>query len=472
MTYQPYLGWGLNNFEDTMNALAEFPQGGWWLRKVDHKDAFNKEFTEGPYDEKTAKKKAYNWNKFFDFKGLKAAQAYSFKDLICNYQERYNYLKESLYPEYIWRPPSGAQLLCIKKIMLIKKPSFKDSNFEKFSIYIQSKDIKLRDFQNYQIYYKDKDYLAYEQSKKLERLIKDYKDYPDQLWGLYRLALGEKNNIPEVIPYYIKSFNKDNKPYSLDFFIRFQKLENRDKKIKCLMNSLKKEKIDFTFPKNNQYTIGYNLPLIYNKEDFKIKNLLFSITPKEELIIEIKEDENYVKLRAPKDNRAQLSFNLPIENNENIFNDKLITLFLFVCKQLKIYKINLKDNLKEYCKCDQIKKEILYINIVRFLASQESTYQEMGFIEENIDKRKDIIDKFKEQKISKFINLEEEDLLAQKTLSELANDYLNGYCQFNYVCQLLNTISVKIFENLKDCCFEYYIDLKNYPLEQLRNKLK
>ena len=57
------------------------------------------------------------------------------------------------------------------------------------------------------------------------------------------------------------------------------------------------------------------------------------------------------------------------------------------------------------------------------------------------------------------------------TVGDLARDYLDGMCEFRYVCDLLNSISVKIFDTLKDCCFEYFIDLRNVKLFSLRETL-
>lgn len=471
MTYQPYLGWGLNNFEDVMEAFTKFPKGGWWIRKIDHKDAFDKEYTEGPYDEKTAKRKAATWNNFFKFKDIKPAVASSFNDLVCNYKERQDLLKEKLYPEYIWVPPKGSQLLCIDRVMLLKKILLKDTNFDKFSVYVQNKNIKMKEYREYLIYYKDKDNLAYEQSKKLEKLIDDYQDFPDQLWALYNKALGKDNKV-DIIPYYIKDFNKYKKPYTLEFFNRFNKLETRKNKIKCFINSIKSEKRDFNFSEKNDYNLGYQFPIIFHKEDDKTKNFLVSKNNQGKLIIEIKEKDFFVKLEAPTNEEAQLTFNLPMEDNEDFFNDKLITFILFLSKKLNIFKINLKDNLREYCKCDKVNNQILYINIIRFLADRDSLYQEMGFQEDNIDKRRDVINTFKDKKISSFINMGQEELMSEKTLSQLAIDYLDGFCNYDYVCHLLHMVSVKIFESLKDCCFEYHIDLEEFPLKQLEEKLK
>ena len=194
MEYQAYLGWGLINFEDILNALTKFKDGGWWIRKIDYKDAFHREITEGPYTEKEAKRKANNWNKFFTYKDKKitTAKVYSLKDLLCNHEKDYKYLKNHLYEEYIWRPPNGWELICLllskdKVLLLEEKP-----NMEKAKMYVLDNDFELIKHKNYEIYYKKNDYMAKEQSNKLQKLIIDYENNPEQLIWLYDTAMKRK----------------------------------------------------------------------------------------------------------------------------------------------------------------------------------------------------------------------------------------------------------------------------------------
>lgn len=473
MEYQSYLGWGLNNFEDIVEAFTKYKDGGWWIRKIDYKDAFNREITEGPYTEKEAKRKAINWDKFFKFKekNIKTAKAYSFNDLVCRHEKDYNFLKNHLYEEYIWRPPKGTELMCLlsskEKVLLLKKEEKENVNLSKFKMYVQDNNIKIIDYQGYEIYFKDKDYMANEQVKKLKLLIDDYKDKPEELIWLYDKALNKHNKRgleSLVTPYYIKTFNKDDKPYDLDFFKRLENCKTQKAKINTLLCFLKDSKREISFPyeDKNKFNLSYHFPLLYGKEDYDIKNLNISFLNEKELLIEIKEKDYYVKLRD-----HYLTFNLPLSNDENkVFNDKLLALMLFIAKTLSIDDLILTDNLQEYCRCD--KNYSVRINIVRFLAGQESIYEEMGFVEENKEKREKIINEMKDKKIKDFINLNEEDIFKEKTLMEISQDYLDGYCEFPYICNLLNQITDK----LKDSQFDYSINLKDFPLFKLKEKLK
>lgn len=471
MEYQAYLGWGLINFEDIINALTKFKDGGWWIRKIDYKDAFHREITEGPYTEKEAKRKANNWNKFFTYKDKKitTAKAYSLKDLLCDHEKDYKYLKNHLYEEYIWRPPNGWELICLllskdKVLLLEKKP-----NMEKAKMYVLDNDFELIKHKNYEIYYKKNDYMAKEQSDKLKKLVIDYENNPEQLIWLYDTAMKRKYKRGYesiIIPYYIKEFNIDSKPYTLDYFKRLENCKEKEDKINTLLCYLKDAKRDFNFDNKNNYSIGYNFPLLFSNNDSNVKNLTISYKDKK-LIIKIKDfyDKYYVEL-----NDNYLTFNLPLNNEEdNVFNDKLIVLMLFICKTLNINEIILKDNLKEYCNCLKDDEDyFVYLNIVRYLANEASIYDEMGFREENKEKRQEVINSFKDKKIKDFIEIEEEN---EKTLHQLARDYLEGYCEFPYVCFLLNKITSKIYNEFNNICFEHYIDLKDFSLEKLKEKL-
>ena len=476
MDYQPYLGWGLNNFEDVMNAFTKFKDGGWWIRKIDYKDAFNREITEGPYTEKEAKNKAESWNKFFEFKSLVTAKAYSFKNLMCNSERDSLILKKHLYEEYIWRPPLGAKLLCIlkddMKILMIN-PNHRISklmvrNLEKFKLYVLDNGVNLIEEGDYNIFYKDKNYIAKEQANNLKLLVENFKDSPEELWWLYdkALKLNNKRGLePVIIPDYIVNFNKDIKPYNLDFFKNL-----KGDKISCLLNMLKSSNKTILLGKG---TLGYKFPFLYDNRDFNIKNFIISYL-NETLDIEIKQGNYNVKLTAPKNRVASLTFNLPYKKNE-VFNFKLLNLILFICKVLEINEVLLKDNLRD--NCDNLP---IYLNIVRFLAGKNSVYDEIGFTEQNYQKREDVIQEFRWKKVGSFF--EGEDLFYDKTIGDLARDYLTfqpkrrlfeteEMDQELYVCNLLNKISVKIFDTLKDCCFEYYIDLRKVKLISLRESL-
>lgn len=457
MDYQPYLGWGLNTFEDVMTALGKFKDGGWWVRKIDYKDAFHRELTEGPYSKKEAIKKAETWNKFFKHKELTTAKAYSFRELICNHKEDYEYLKPHLYEEYIWRPPSGAELICFKlgaEKIIMKKPIKKvDSSFEKFKIYILESGVKLEEDRGYQIFYKDKDYMANKQMKSLKNLIKDYKDYPEELWSLYEFAMGENKNVV-VVPNYIKDFSKYDKPYTLDYFKRLNKYDCREKKINALLREIGEANRQFLTSKDS-YNIGYNLPLLIDDEDYEAKNILISFDEKKKLTLKIEDD---IVLESGCDEIAYLKFK----------TNKYLNLILFIAKTLKINQIKLTDNLRENCRCD--KTTSLYLNIIRFLAGMNSTYEELSFVELNKEKRQELVKEFRYKTLGEFI--EDEEFLASKTLSEIAKNYLDGMCQFDYVCEILNKVSGKIFEKIKDCCFEYFIDLEDIKLLTLRERLK
>jgi hypothetical protein len=458
MDYQPYLGWGLNNFEDVINTFTKYPDGGWWIKKIDYKDAFHREITEGPYSEEEAKEKAQTWNKFFNFKDITTAKALSFKKLMCknNIDKE---IKDNIYEEYIWKPPKGAELMCLiyqeQKVLLTKKTD--NISFEKFKMYVLEQGIKLINIDDFEIFYKKNDYMALKQANILKQLVEGFKDNLSELWILYNYALNNDNTTtPLYIPEYIKNFNIDDKPYTLDFFKKFNRCKTREEKIKKLVECLKNNK----------------LPLIYDEKDYIIKNIVISYN-KKTFVLEIKNENFFVKLVAPEDKIAKLTFEIPFINStvlskdDELYSKKTIYLMLFIAKTMSINNIILKDNLKEHCRCAKFDKPI-YINILRFIVKQDSIYEEVGFTEQNRGTRDEIIYNFRNKTVGELLGDNNENLFYNKTVEELVTDYLDGYCQYEYVCDIIHYITSEINKILKENCLEYFIDLKKVNLINLK----
>lgn len=436
-SYQPYLGWGLNDIEDIIEAFTKYEKGGWWVRKIVYKDAFHREIVFGPYTEENAKKDVREWNEVFKFKGLATAKAYSFTDLICHSKFDYDYLKEYLFEEYIWKPPYGSELFCLVYsediVMMLKKSKLNN----KIKTYILEKEIDLLDSGDYEIFYKQKNILARLQAKTLKKLTQDYKDYPREMWNLYNYALNKENRgNPEIIPGYIKDFDIVPRTFNLNYFKKFKNYSRKDtiSKIKTEAKLIGIEK--------------YTLPFIYNREDVDIKNLTLSFKG-EKTVFSLKDEENFIELEG-----NCLKYSLDLFKSKKILN-----FFIYLAKVLKYENIKTKDLLKEYCA-----DYPLYINIIRFIANRESLLSELGFVEENIDKRKEVISKYQDKNVSDFLPMTEEDLFYQKNLKELANDYLDNNLKDKYYCQILNKISIEIYNKYKNCLFEYFLNLEEYNL--------
>lgn len=464
--YTSYLGWGLNTFEDFLEAFSNYSDGGWWIRKIDYKDAFNREITEGPYKEKTAREKAEAWNKYFKYKDLKTAKVYNLVDLLCNHKDDYLRLKNHLCEEYIWRPPAGSELFCLIKgvsdVLLYYIKDIKNSrDLEKFSSYAETKGINYIKVKDYKIYYCNKSYISFEKAKKLKKLVIDFEEEKESIKWLYLEAIN-KNNYregikPLIIPEYIVDFNKDIQPQTLDFFKKLSTFKTKKEKIDKLIESLKNYKRNLK-AENKEYDIYYVLPLIYNKNDSRIKNL--NISYKNNIFkVLIKEEDYSITLTDSPIGGGRISFDFPYTRKIDYFDDKIIDLLFFISKILKIERLVIKDNLMQYCKCDGLDNMPLYINIIRFLASLDSIYETIGFKEIDKESRLKIVSKYKDKPVLDY------------TYGELAKDYLNGYCRYEHVCELLKDISTKIFEELKDICLEYIIYLDNIKLYKLRSRL-
>ena len=471
--YTSYLGWGLNNFEDFLEAFTKYKDGGWWVRKIDYKDAFNREITDGPYKEKEAKEKAKSWNKFFKFKNLETAKAYSLLELICQHNTDYMDLKNHLYEEYIWRPPKGAELICLikglRKVVLYEnKENQDDYNFRKFEFYALQNGVKNLEVKGYSIFYLEGDYVSYERAKKLKNLVIDYHGEKEILKWLYLEAINissYRTGIkPIIIPEYILDFKKDIVPQYLDFFKRLKVYKDKKSKINALLKSLKKYSKNLNTV-NNLYTISYTLPLLYSQKDDDIKYLNISYL-KDTLKISIKTLDYDISLTDSDLNSGRLVFNF---REEKSFDLKLIKLFIFISKTLFINKLYLKDNLTEYCKCNKLSNIPLYLNMVNFLADKDPIYYSLGFRELNYDKRKEIVKPYANKQV---IENQGEEIFDNYTYKLLALDYLNGYCKYDYVCEVLQKVTTILFDKLKDCCLEYLLKLETVKMFKIVEDLE
>lgn len=468
--YQHYLNWGLTTFEDFLEAFTKYQNGGWWIRKIDYKDAFYREITEGPYNKKEADLKAENWNKYFKYKKLKTANVYSLIDLLCNHNMYMSKLEKYLYREYIWQPPNGAELFCLikgdRKVFLDSKENI-DSNFRKFINYSLDNNIKSIEVKDYLIFYKDSDFISKLMTKKLKRLVNEYSQDKETLRWLYLEAINinsyREGKKPLVIPDYIVNFKKDIKPLTLDFFKVLKSKETLEAKIETLFDEIKKNK-SVLLVKNNNYKIGYLVPIIYDEKDTLVKCLEFSYKDKV-LEINYKEEEYSILLNVNVNkNLNSLKLNFPFLDNVDFFDNKIIDLFFYICKVLNLDSLKLKDDYKEYCKCNKLSNISVYINIIRFLANKESIYSMLGFKEANIELREEIVKPYREKIITVTDNF-------VYTYENLANEYLEGFCKYNYVCNLLEEITSEIYQEMENKNIYYILDLDIYNLSSLADKL-
>lgn len=514
MEYTPYLNQGLNNFEDIINLFTTYSDGGYWIKKIDYKDGFYRELIQGPFSRDEADKKAAHWNKIFKYKGLKVATSYSFKELVCQHEDdpkMRNYLDE----EYIWKPPLGAELMCLlhgqDNVLMAKVRNENDDNYQKFKAYSLSNGLELMNIEDYLIFYKKNNYRSKEEALVLKKVIKEYKNRPGEIQWLYDELKGNQHLFgkkPIVLPNYLYKTKQDVLPLELEFFKRYEEFKSRRERLenfkKDMERLLNQGQLNLEAT-GNQAEFSYNLMVVIDKKDGRPKKMNVKISKNKTLSIHIKDQEEryYVRFLSKKGKVPRITFELPymqknwkflideIFNGDESFKDikKIIHLLLYIAKSLGYDDVYLYDNLKEYCKCNQLFDMPIYSNILRFLIGEKSIYEEIGFKETNPDRREEIIKKYKEMVIKNILKkeglsyeekdeddmeeegLEEQDLYYNHTLDNFVKDYMNGMCQYEYVCQLMNKISKEIFLELKDSCLEYVLYLSSLNLSDLRSLL-
>ena len=497
MSYVPYVGKGLNNFEDTIDAFIHFNKGGYWVKKIDKKEGVLREIVSGPFKKVIAQKIASNWDPDFDLPIKKYAKVYSFSELSCsNIKEHSAYLEDI----YIWKPPKGIDIFCISNKLLdvcvYDKSLLSNNDFIKFYKYGQINDVKyiLQETNKFNapivpkiICYYSKDIKAYKKAQKIAKYLNEEIMHTEKNKNYVINKILDKhvdeNDRPIIFPSHITN-DVVCDVIDLYFFKNFYKEKNAFRKAfdelkKCLDN----ESIIFQNLENNYIEIVIEIDLIVNSKDYKPKKLYLKHSESQGLKLELgdHQDSYSVKLKdsiidvnLPK-NRKQWNIFLmeKMGDDKDFYNvEKIIALFLYICKCLGKTNLTIKDQRTIDCACDSNESQI-YINIIRELANLPSIYESVGFVRKNNKTFQNIVQNYKDVKLSDLIqeNIkydEKRQLFLEKTVGELATMYMNGMCAYDEMCNILSVTSTIIHNKITNCCLEYSINLDKISLSFLR----
>ena len=275
MSYVPYVGKGLNNFEDTVEAFIHFNKGGYWVKKIDKKEGFLREIVSGPFKKVIAQKIASNWDPDFDLPIEKYAKVYSFSELACsNTKEHSEYLEDI----YVWKPPKGIDIFCISNklidVCVYDRSLLSNNDFIKFYKYGQINDVNYLEINDNPspkiICYKTKDIKAYKKAQKIAKYLnEEIMHTPENKTYIINKILGkhvDENDRPVVVPSHVTSSTECD-VVDLYFFKNFTKEKNPFLKAfnhlkKCLNN----ESVIFQSLENNHIEIVIEIDLIVSSK--------------------------------------------------------------------------------------------------------------------------------------------------------------------------------------------------------------
>ena len=468
-----YISDNLKNFDDVINAFLKFKNGGYWVKKIDKKGLDIYEIVEGPYNKEEAEKISNNYLPKYNLQAYdKFSQFYSFKKLL---------LSDSLLnnEENSWEPPAGIFIFAIAHnlldITVYKKYNLENKDFNKFLTYGSINNVVRIDVKNYLIFYNGKKTQAYIKAKNLYKLIRENPEISEEnIDNIIKNYIGKEQEDISVMPIYLQKYIKNCELITLSFLKKYSKEKNPLREIfnhlkECLNDkSIFSQSLD-----DNSIEISVETDLIINEKDYRPKKIYFLYNNSDENYsfqlgnyggdYYIKLEKNNIIIKLPEDKKKWNKFLITNFSSDSKFNNlqKILALFLYICKSLGKNKLYLDDIRSVNC---EYQNEVLpiYINIIRELAELPSIYQKLNFIRKDEKKFKQKINKYKNIKLKDLeLNLFLEKDLEEKTLSQLSKDYLQGFYRYPKICLVVSIISKILYQKTKDCCSQFTSNLKN-----------
>ena len=478
-----YISDNLKDFDDVISAFLKFKNGGYWIKKIDKKGLDIYEIVEGPYSKETAQDISENYLPKYILQGYeKFSEVYTFINLLLSK----SLLKDT--EENIWYPPKGIFIFAIAQklldITVYKKTDLEYKDFKKFMRYGEINNVTRIDIRDYLIFYNNKKTESYIKAKNIYRLIRENPEISEENIDkiIKNYIMKEQENV-SIMPSYLSEYVKGCELITLNFFKKYTKEKNPLQSIFNHLNECLNEKSIFTQSiDNNSIEISIETDLIINEKDYKPKKIFFIYDNSSNQYsfqlgnygadYYIKLEENNIIIELPKERKKWNKFLITDFSSDSKFNNlqKILALFLFICKSIGKEKLNINDTRSINC---QYQNEDLpiYINIIRELADYPSIYEELEFYRQKEKEFKKIINKYKNIKL-KDLELEKkiDKNLEEKTLSELSKDYLQGLYKYPEKCLVVSLVSKILYEKTKSCCSKFTGNLKSKNYNFYKNK--
>ena len=204
----------LDSFDRLSKTFEKYPNGGYWIKKIEKQGKKYIERVVGPYEKERALKKAKIMKNILPLEDAKTARVYSFKELICddNLLELNN---ESGINNYVkqndrFHVPPGAQLFCISHrisdLIYLEKDNL-TSDIINYNNYAYNKGIKYLATINHLIYYDPENPSSLQKAGEMKNLLSKKNSFtPAEFLWLNDAIYGRENKRgkePEEIPFKI-----------------------------------------------------------------------------------------------------------------------------------------------------------------------------------------------------------------------------------------------------------------------------
>lgn len=506
----------LKDYSLVLKGFQEYPNGGYWVKKIVKEKGIFKEKTEGPYSMKEGENRVKILKNIMVLENVEVAKLYEFKDLVCIDDllelEENNQIDKYVKTKNRFRPPPGAKLFCLIKgfmdVVFFDKLKLSES-FRKFSNHAINTGMNYLSTFDYLIYYNPDSKTSIRRAGELKTLLRKKEDYIDEefLW-LADAIQGRKikrGKEPPVKPFKILS------EYQERGRIEYQGLVDLYNMIEVYECSEDRLGISFDNFKNalgSDYATAYrdpdfnikmeiNLGVIQNKKDDKVKK--FKIIRNYDGTLEIGmhrfrkrlKDIDLISVKEIKDCRGYLDLKfknlkdkswevskLNLISNDDFFNNEivLICLTLFVSKSFGLRTVILDNRLKP----SECSNNVLfhYYHIYYIAMGNFQSFQEIGFMIENYGEYKQIIESIKSSKIIDFavdkkLRIKVPKNVRDLTLENFCKDYIMGDECFtksnliilNQISAYINSlVNLDIFIDLDDISFEHLLKYISYDI--------
>lgn len=504
----------LKDFNIIMRAFREFPNGGYWVKKIVKENGIFKEKTEGPYSMKDAETKVKISQNIMSLKGVKTARMFEFKELACNDNllalEEGDAIEKYVKVKDRFSPPPGAKLFCLIKgyteVVFFEKQILTE-RFKKFSDYAINSGMNYVSIFDYLIYYNPDSTTSIRRVGELKQLLRDRDRYVEEefLWLIDEIEGKEikRGKEPSFKPFKILSeYEKNGKMEYKGLMKLYKNIENYE----C-----SDDRLTISFD-NFKQAVGTDNVFNYKDPDFNIKSeisLGIVQDDKDEKIKKFRIMKNFdgtweigmhrirkrlkdihlisvkniqdckgymeLKFKNLKDKTWEVS-KLNLISNDDFFNNEavLICLTLFVSKCFGVRTVVLDNSLKSTECANNI---LLYYYYIYYIGiGNFRSFEEIGFMIENYSEFKEVIDGIKDLKIIDFVKDNKLSVKIPKDVSEFTlerfcKDYVTGeecFTKKNLI--ILNQISayvhskvdINIFIDLDEISFSHLLEYITY----------
>jgi uncharacterized protein YqgV (UPF0045/DUF77 family) len=504
----------LKDFNIVSRAFRDFPNGGYWVKKIVKEKGIFKEKTEGPYSMQEAETKVKILENIISLDGVKTAKMFSFKDLVCNNNlldlEGNDSIDKYVKVKNRYSPPNGARLFCLVKgfleVVFFEKQSLTE-RFRKFSNYAINAGMNYVSIFDYLIYYNPDSNSSVRRVGELKQLLRNRDNYiEDEFLWMVDAVEGrtfKRGKEPELKPFKILSnYENEGKMEYLGLVQLYEAIENYECSNERLDLSFTnfKEAIgeDYVFNyKNPEFDIKseINLGIVQNEKDDKIKKFKiiknydgsweicmhrFRKKLKDIKLISvknIKDCKGYLELKFKnlKDKTWEVS-KLNLISNDQFFNNEfvLICLTLFVSKCFGVRTIILDNSLKSSECANNILFHYYYIYYIG--TGSFKAFEELGFMIENYAELKNVVDNIKTLTIDTFVK---DNNLKVKVPPKSKGFKLEDFCKsfitteecftnnnliiINQISAYVNSkVNINIFIDLDEISFDHLIEYISY----------